>query len=206
VLRNGIRLMSERGPEETFIRHSTFWVLEAEGVDSLAVVEGFTIDGLKAAEAVVTAKNCYFTIRNCTIRGGWSGVRAHYSDLRVEQCSIQDCQNGFYLFESGGVITGNDVQLCVKGFTLVSAQPQIIRNTITRNGLGMEVLQHSDPSIGGSVTTANRIWNNAAGAIRNDSYIKQNAIRTRGPVEWRPWVDESGEHSIEQCAGKPTGR
>ena len=77
--------------------------------------------------------------------------------------------------------------------------------------------------IGGTLATANRIWNNAAGAIRSEALAKNSGVRTltpmtlkvpynfwgsdcpdsslfRGSVEWKPWVDESGTRSIEKCS------
>jgi hypothetical protein len=228
-LRSGVKVLSEKGPAETMLRHNTFWVVHGEAVDSLASIEGFTIEGLKGAEAAVFGEESNFLVRNCTLRGGWSGVRMLYSQLRIEACTIRDCQNGFYLFESGGVIVENDIQLCVTAMTVVSSNPQILRNTITRNSLGLYVQKHSDPQIGGTVASANRIWNNAAGAIRNDTQKKVDSVRTlqmmtlrvpfnfwgsdcpdsalfRGSVVWAPWVDESGTRSLEKCAKAAAGK
>lgn len=228
ILRNGIRLISEKGPEETLLKHNTFYVVQGEKVDSLAVVEGFTIDGVKGAEGVVYAEESSFTVRNCVISGGWSGVRALYSDLRIEGCTIRDCQNGIYLFESGGIVAENDIQLCMKALMIISSNTRVLRNSITRNSLGIHVEKHSEPQIGGTLATANRIWNNAAEALRNDGFQKQSGIRTwkpmtlsvpfnywgsdcpdstrlfRGGVEYKPWVDETGMRSLEKCSADTT--
>ena len=229
VLRSGVHLLAEKGPEQTLLKENTFWVVQAEAVDSLASIEGFSIDGMKGAEGVVYSQESSFTVKNCVIRSGWAGVRALYSDLRLEGCTIRDCTNGIYLFESGGVLTGNDIQLCVVGIEIFSSKPRVVRNTITRNGLGIQLEKHSDAEIGGAVASANRIWNNASGAVRNDSYQKQQGVRTwipmtvklpynywgsdcpdstlfRGSVEWAPWVDESGTRSIDKCTPKPAGK
>ncbi len=229
VLRSGVTLRSEKGPEHTLLKENTFWVVQGEAVDSLAAIEGFTIDGMKGAEGVVYAEESAYRVRNCVIRGGWAGVRALYSDLRVEDCTIRDCTNGIYVFESGGFIAENDIQLCHQAMTIVSSNPRVVRNRITRNGSGIIIEKHSDAEIGGSVATANRIWNNAALAVRNDSYQKQQGVRTWAPmtvkvpynfwgsdcpdsslflgmVEWTPWVDESGTRSIDKCSGKKTGK
>lgn len=223
VMRSGIHLLAEKGPEETLLTEASFWVIQGKAVDSLATVEGFSIDGKRGAEGVVFAEESQFTLRNCVIRSGWAGIRALYCDLRIEGCTIRDCTNGIYLFESGGLLTGNDIQLCHQALDIVSSHPRMVRNSISRNGLGIRLEKHSDPEIGGSLATANRIWNNAAGALRNDSYEKRQSVRTwipmtvkvpynfwgsdcpdsslfRGSVEWRPWVDESGTRSIEKCS------
>lgn len=226
VLRSGITILSEKGPQETMFKHSTFFLVQGDGVDSLATIEGFTIDGLKGAEGVVYGKESQFTIRNCIVRGGWSGIYAEYSDLRIENCTIRDCQTGLYVVEAGGVMTGSDIQLCHTAITLLNATPKIWRNTVTRNSLGIYVKEHSDPQIGGTLATANRIWNNASGAIRSEAMGKNSGVRAlksmtlkvpynfwgsdcpdsslfRGSVEWKPWVDESGTRSLEKCSTSP---
>jgi hypothetical protein len=226
VLRSGVHLLSEQGPEHTLLKENTQWVVQGQAVDSLAAIEGFTIDGMKGAEGVVYAEESSFRVANCVIRGGWAGVRALYSDLRIEDCTIRDCTNGIYVFESGGYIAENDIQLCHQGMTIVSSNPRVVRNRVTRNGSGVIIEKHSDAEIGGSVATANRIWNNAAVALRNESYEKRLSVRTwtpmvvkvpynfwgsdcpdsslfLGTVEWRPWVDETGTRSLDKCTGKP---
>ena len=112
------------------------------------------------------------------------------------------------------------VQLITTG---AATRPRVVRNEISSNYLGMRVSEHSKPSIGGSVATANRIFGNAAGAIKNTSLSERGGLRTlkpatmsvpynfwgsdcpdssmfRGePVEFRPWVDESGTRSLDKC-------
>ncbi|MEZ5066756.1 MAG: NosD domain-containing protein [bacterium] len=227
VLRSGITLMSEKGPEDTILRNGRFWVVKAEGVDSTAVIEGFTLDGIKASEGVAYLEESSLTIRHCVIKNGWSGVRALYSKPRIENCTIRDCQNGVYLYESEGVVLENDIQLCLTAINVVSSRSRILRNTITRNSYGIQVSDHSQPAIGGSIASANRVWNNAAVAVKNTAYITRNAVRTmqpmtlevpfnfwgtdcpdssmfQGPVEYAPWVDESGTRSLRKC-GAPAG-
>lgn len=222
VMQSGIKLIAEKGPSETILRNNSFWVVKADGVDSLATVEGFLIDGGKGAEGVIRCENSFLTIKDCEIHGGWSGIRALYCELRIENCTIRECQNGIYLFESDGVIRDNDIQLCITGITLVSAGPRIIRNRITRNTLGIRVAEHSEPTIGGSLASANRIWNNQSGGIKNEAYLKRQGLRTmkpmtlrvpynfwgsdcpdtvgfQGDVVWAPWVDETGKRSIAAC-------
>lgn len=222
VLRPGIKLIAEAGPDETFLENKSFWVVKAEGVDSVATIEGFTMSGTGGAEGILVAKESQLTVQDCVIKGAWSGVRALYCDLTIRNCTFQDCQNGIYLFESNGLIVDNDIELCITGITLVSSGPKIYRNTITRNSLGMRVAEHSDPAIGGTIASANRIWNNTVGAVRNEAYLKRQGIRTmkpmtlvvpynfwgsdcpdtllfRGPMEWAPWVDESGKRSLDRC-------
>lgn len=222
IIRSGIHLLAENGPEETFLQNGRHWVIKADGVDSSAVVEGFTLDGRKSAEGVIYAENSQLRVVDCVMQNAWSGVRSLYSQLRIENCTFTQCQNGIYMFESEGFVTGCDIQLSVQGINLVSSSPRISRSTITRNSYGIIVTEHSDPQIGGSIATANKIWNNAAGNIRNDAYLKKSALRTNklmtlqvpmnnwgtdcpdeqefiGLVVWSPWVNEAGTQAIEDC-------
>jgi len=222
IMRSGIHLLSEQGPDSTVIRNSRFWVVKADGVDSVAVVEGFLLDGVKAAEGVVYAENSQLTVRNCHIRGGWSGIRAMFSDMQVRGCTITDCQNGAYFYECGGFIEGCEFTRCINAITLVSATPRVQRNEIHGNTLAIAVSKHSDPVIGGSLAGANRIWNNPGGGIKNTALQKKYELRTmkpatlrvpynwwgadcpdssdfRGPVIWSPWVVEDGTRSLEKC-------
>ncbi|MAF26538.1 MAG: NosD domain-containing protein [Gemmatimonadota bacterium] len=221
-LRTGIRLISEGGPEVTTLRNDRFWVIQAKQTDSLTVVDGFTLDGVEAAEGILHTEDSFLTVRNCVLQNGWSGIRSEYSDLRVENCVISGCQNGIYLFESRGTIIGNTISGCINGMSVTSSSPRILRNEVVRNSVGIFVTEHSNPSIGGSLSSANRIHHNRGGNIRNSSYLKEFSIRTkkpmtlsvpfnfwgtdcpdslsfRGPVIWSPWVAENGKESLESC-------
>jgi hypothetical protein len=222
VLRSGIRLLAEEGPETTVIRNGRFWVVKADEVDSLTTVAGFLLDGVKAAEGVVYAENSQLAVRDCHIRGGWSGVRAMFSDMQVRACVITDCQNAAYFYECGGVIEGCEITRCMNGISLVSATTRIQRNEIHGNSLGISVSKHSDPTIGGAISAANRIWDNQGGGVKNESLQKKYELRTmkpatlhvpynwwgsdcpdssdfRGPVVWAPWVAGDGTRSLEEC-------
>ncbi len=225
-MRNGITLLAEGSVEETILRNGQFSVIQAEDLDSLTVIEGFTLDGVNAAEGVMSAENSRLTVRNCIVQNGWSGVRSMYGQVRVEDCRIRDCQNGVYFYESAGAILRNDIQRCIRGINIVNSNPTVARNVIARNSVGVAVSKHSDPSIGGSLATANRIFENPGGNIFNQAYLKRFSIRTmepmtlkvsynywgsdcpdtskfRGLVEWSPWVDETGTKSLDSCPPSP---
>ena len=157
------------------------------------------------------------------LEDAWAGIDVRTGDVRVERCRITDCDNGLRFFESKGVVTECDITKCINGIMLSSASPRIIRSQIYRNTAGIRVKDHSDPSIGGSLGTANRIYENSVGQIRNEAYKKENGLRTlqlktlkvpynywgtdcatsalfHGPVEFVPWVDETGKNVLEECA------
>lgn len=221
TVRNGITLMSEEGPDVTVFRYD-HEVVNANEVDSTTVIQGITVDGVRASEGVIVAENSKVRIRDCILKNGWVGVRSIYSDIVIENCVIHDCQNGIYLFESQGSISSNEIRKCLIGISLVNAAPRILRNTITGNSLGISVAEHSDPSIGGSLATANRVFGNPGGAVKNTALIKRSGVRTlkpytisvpynfwgtdcpdstmfRGPVLFRPWVTEDGKRSLDTC-------
>jgi parallel beta-helix repeat protein len=232
VMYSGIHLMSESGPSETIFTNYENWCIKAEGVDSLAVIEGFTLDGSRAAEGVIYCENSKLTIRNCVIQNGWSGVRSMFSDIRVENCKITDCQNGVYFYESAGTVSSNDISGCINGVSLVSSNTIVVRNNIHGNSLGIVVSKHSEPAIGGTLASANRVYGNPGGGLKNDANLKQSGIRTLkpkllelgynywgtdcpdsllfrgGPVVFKPWVDETGKQALSECtaSGKASGK
>jgi parallel beta-helix repeat protein len=226
TVRNGIRLISEAGPAETIFRHGQNHVFNVSEVDSTTLVQGFTLDGVKASEGVLVVEKSKAHIKDCVIKNGWSGVRGIFSEFIVEDCTITDCQNGIYLYESAATVAGNRIQRCINAITLVNASPRIVRNLISGNSLGISVTEHSDPQIGGSLAAANRIFGNAGGAIKNDGLTKREGLRTmtplalhapynywgtdcpdstffRGDVDFKPWVDETGTRSLATCASAP---
>ncbi len=222
-LRPGIRLVSEKGPDVTTIRGDQRYVIHAPDSDSLNIVEGFTLDGVRACESIVLVEKSTLTVTNCVLKHGWAGVRGEEASIRASKLRISDCQFGYYLVESKGEIIENDIRRCVTGIHLISSTPRILRSVITGNSLGIDVTEHSDPQIGGSVASANKIFGNPGGAIKNQGYARVDGIRTmkplklraaynfwgsdcpdsmvfRGPVNWVPWVDESAKKSLDRCA------
>ncbi len=223
ILRPGIVLRSEKGPEVTTLRNGQMFIVKATDVDSLTVLEGFTLDGVKACQALVEVKDSPLTVRDCVLKNGWAGIHADHATLRAERLRVSNCQNGFFLQETQGEIVECDIRRCVKGIFLLSSNPRILRSEITGNSLGIEVTEHSDPSIGGSLASANRIYGNPGGAIKNSAMMKRDGFRTssfmtirvpynfwgsdcpdssnfRGPIEWSPWVDSTSKKSLDRCA------
>lgn len=222
TVRNGIRLIGEQGPENTVFRH-TGAVLNASQTDSTTLIQDVTVDGVKASEGIIVAEESQMRIRGCILKNGWVGVRGVQSDFHLEDTEIDNCQSGVYLFESTGTISNCRIHKCITGIQLVSSSPRILRNEISGNTLGMSVSEHSDPVVGGTLATANRIFGNPGGALKNTALEKRGGLRTmdpltlavpfnywgsdcpdssetfRGPVRFRPWVDESGKKSLESC-------
>jgi hypothetical protein len=222
TVRNGIRLIGEQGPENTVFRH-TGAVLNVSQTDSTTLIQNVTVDGVKASEGIIVAENSSVRIRGCVLKNGWVGVRGLQSAFLLEDTEIQNCQNGIYLFESEGIVASCRIHSCITGITLVNSSPRILRNEISRNSLGISVSEHSNPVVGGSLATANRIHGNPGGAVRNNALEKRSGVRTmhpltlsfpfnywgadcpdsaqtfRGVVEFRPWVDGTGKKSVETC-------
>jgi len=223
-LPSGVRLVAESGPTDTVFRHGRHAVIDATGTDSTTVLEGLTLDGDHAAEGVLLLEESQASVVDCVIRNGWSGVRGIAADPVVRNCVITGCANGVYLFECGGLLADNEIRDCTQGITLVSSSPRIRRNVIADNTLGMLVSVLSDPSVGGSLSRANRIHDNVGGAVRNTALSRRAGLRAtqpltlrldgnywgsdcpdpldfQGPVDYRPWVDESGSRLLESCVG-----
>jgi hypothetical protein len=222
VLRSGLTVIAEKGPEETVLRS-----VLADEVDSLTVIEGFHVKGKARPVAVVSAEESGVTVRGCVIEGGFSGVQVRYGNVRVENCRITDCDNGLWFFESKGVVSSCEIVRCGRGIHLMSSSPRILRSEIAHNAIGLEVKDHSLPSVGGSLATANRFHHNRMAHVSNESYVKRDAMRTweplilpvpvnywgtecpseedfRGDVVFRPWVGESGSAVLEECPADPS--
>jgi len=222
TVRNGIKLIGEEGPENTVFRH-TGAVLNASQTDSTTLIQNVTVDGVKASEGIIVAEESNMRIRGCVLKNGWVGVRGVQSTFDLEDTEILNCQNGVYLFESEGIIANCRIHSCITGITLVNSSPRILRNDISRNSLGISISDHSDPTVGGSLASANRIYGNPGGAVKSTALVKRGGVRTRtlatlsfpynywgadcpdsaetfrGPVEFRPWVDSSGKKSLDSC-------
>jgi hypothetical protein len=217
ILRSGITLRSEKGPEGTILRFA-----DAGEVDSLTVLDGFHLKGKARPDALVLAHESRVTVRNCVFEDAWSGIKVDYGDVRVESCEFFDCDHGIWMFESKGTVSGCTFRSCVKGLSLTSSSPRVIRSSFHDNSIGIWVKDHSLPSIGGSLVTANRFRHNPAAHIRNESYVKRDALRTWneqtlhvpynswgtdcpsdeqfiGDVVYRPWIDASGENVLDEC-------
>lgn len=227
VLRPGIHFKSEGGPEVTTLRNGQMFVVKATDVDSLSALEGFTLDGVKACQFLIEIKDSPLTVRDCILKNGWAGVYAERAEVRIERLRISNCQQGIHLQEAKGLVSECDIRRCVKGIYVLSSSPRVVRSEITGNSVGIEVAEHSEPSIGGSLAAANRIYGNPGGAIKNTALVKRDGFRTsaeftlqvafnywgsdcpdsslfRGPIVWTPWVDSTSKKSLERCATRST--
>ena len=218
---SGIVLQSETGPSETVFSGGGEFVLDLRGADSTTVIDGLTLDGGRAARALIRADSSAAVIRNCVLRGGWSGIRAAGSQLRIENCLVTDCQNGIFLDQGAGRLVGNEIQRCSRGVNLVDASPVLHANEIRMNSVGLATAGRSAPEVGGSPEHANRFRENRT-AVRNTAASRAGALGKRrpivlrapknywgtecpgpadflGPVEYRPWMTEDGSQSLEEC-------
>ncbi|NNE43674.1 MAG: hypothetical protein HKN12_05675, partial [Gemmatimonadetes bacterium] len=177
---SGIVLQAATGPSQTTVSGTGDFVLDLRGTDSTTVVDGLTVAGGRTAAALIRADSSRAVIRNCVLRGGWSGIRAVGSDLRVENCLIGECQNGVFLDEGTGVLTGNEIRRCTRGVNLVDAGPSLRGNDIRENSVGLAAAGRSDPEIGESVEHANTFRDNRT-AVLNTTATASGALAARRP-------------------------
>lgn len=220
----GVRLVAETGPSSTVFASAGVAVLDVSDPDSAAVLEGLTVDGLGSAEGgIAVGGGAGVIVRDCVVRGCWSGVRVIYGRATVANCTVLDCGNGIYLFESGGSVTGSEIGGCTQGITLVSSSPRIRTTTIRDNVYGVVVSDYSSPSIGGNPARANRVTGNRGAAVRNAALARQTGLRSAkalpldvsynswgtdcpdsliflGPVQFAPWIDTGGR-ARSSCGG-----
>jgi len=210
-----VRLVAEEGPSSTVLSGTAVAVLDVSDPDSAVVVEGLTVDGLGQAEGGVSVVAARITVRNCTVRGCWSGIRVIRGGLLVSASTVRECANGIYMYESGGTVTDCEIAECTQGVTLVSAGPRIRRSTLRDNVTAVVVGEFSRPTLGGSADRANRITGSRGAAVRNAARARETGLRTvqpepldvthnfwgtgcpdsllfLGPVKYAPWIDGAG--------------
>jgi hypothetical protein len=219
----GVRLVAEVGPSSTVFFGAGGAVLAAGASDSAAVLEGLTVDGRDAAEGGVVAEGARVVVRDCVIRGCWSGIRVIRGEATVAGTAVRECANGVYLFESGGLVSDCEIVECTQGITLVSAGPRIRRTTLRDNVTGVVVSEFSTPVLGGSPERANRVVGSRGAAVRNAARARQTGLRGAqataldlsynfwgtdcpdsllflGPVTFAPWMDSAGR-ARSSCDG-----
>ena len=168
----------------------------ATGVDSTALLAGFTIDGLGVAP---------------------TGLDCAGSDLSVEECTIKNATTGAS-FHAGGspTLTGNLFTTNQTGVACAdSARPLLVGNTFAGNTFtNVSVSVGLGPVVGGSLAAANDFIPGAAfmtfntgGATIAAEYnfwgdVCFDPSWFFGPIDYAPWTDATHTEVYTEC---PTG-
>jgi hypothetical protein len=197
TLKDGVFVMSSDGRATTTIQSMTGTVVTANSLSDLALLKGFTVDGLGGAQ---------------------QGFDAWGSYVRVEDCAFQNCNNGARAQYGGGpTLTGNTFTLNQNGFACGdSSAPFLSGNTFDANSLsGLYVSGDAGVRMGGTLEDANDSVNRGAYHVFN---LSANAVVAEynwwddlcpdpawffGPIDYTPWTDESHSGVYYDCTGVP---
>jgi hypothetical protein len=221
VVPPGVSLVAVAGPSETIFRSPGPFVLDLSQATESTVIDGLTLDGQGQSPALVRADSSRAVVRNCVLRGGFSGIRAADSELHVENCLVGDCRNGIFLDGGAGVFRENEIRRCSRGASLVAASPAFSGNLFQENTVAIAAGGESRPRIGGSQAASNEFRGNGT-AIRNSTRPRSATLGDRlpgpleatyndwgtdcpeqaglsGPVNTRPWRDPADGRLLEGC-------
>jgi hypothetical protein len=166
-LRPGLTLRAAQGPDSTTLvspglgqKPTEERLMEVpEGCDRSTLIEGFTFDSAGLGGCAIYVDHAQPTIRGNRIVGfGW-GIHLHYSDARIENNVIDNCD--------------------AFGLLVRASSPEVFRNTI--HGSGSQAIsisgKSSRPLIGGSPENGNKIYDNQLSVVnqsRNDIVATHN--------------------------------
>jgi hypothetical protein len=175
-LRPGVSLRSAEGPDSTILvspglgeKLTEERVIEVpEGCERSTLIEGFTFDSAGLGGCAVYVDHARPTIRGNRIVGfGW-GIHMQYSDARIEDNVIDDC-NGF-------------------GLLIRAASPEIFRNTIRSSGsVAISVSgKAARPLIGGSPENTNKIYDNTYSIVNTS---RKDIVATYNDWGWETTLE-----------------
>lgn len=197
TLKDGVFVMSSDGRATTTIQSITGTIVTANSLSDLALLKGFTVDGLGGAQ---------------------QGFDAWGSYIKVEDCAFQNCTTGARAQYGGGpTLTGNTFTLNQNGFASGdSSAPFFSGNVFDGNILGgLYVSGDAAVRVGGTLDDANDFVNRGAYHVFN---LSANAVVAEynwwddvcpeegwfyGPVDYTPWTDESHAGVYYDCTGVP---
>jgi C1A family cysteine protease len=193
TLKDGVFVVSSDGRPTTTIQSVTGTIVTANTLSDLALLQGFTVDGLGGAQY---------------------GLDAWGSYLRVEDCAFQNCNTGARAqFGGGPSLFGNLFTLNQNGFASAdTSAPSLSGNTFDGNALGgLYVSGDALVVVGQSLASANDFVNRGAYHVFN---LSANAVGAEynwwddvcpdvawfyGPIDYTPWTDESHTGVYYDC-------
>ena len=197
TLKDGVFVMSSDGRATTAIQSMTGTIVTASSLSDLALLRGFTVDGLGSAQ---------------------QGLDAWGSYVRVEDCAFQNLNTGARAqFGGGPRLSGNLFTSNQNGFACAdSSSPFLSGNTFDGNTLGgVYVSGDAGVVVGGSLSDANDFVNRGVYHVFN---LSANTVDAEynywddvcpqdtwfyGPVDYTPWTDDTHTGVYTDCTGVP---
>jgi len=196
-LKDGVFVMSTDGRATTTIQSISGTVVTANSLSDLALLKGFTVDGVGGAQQGLDAWGSYVSVEDCAFQNCTTGARAQYG--------------------GGPTLTGNTFTLNQNGFASGdSSAPFLSGNVFDGNTLGgLYVLGDAAVRTGGTLGDANdfinrgayHVFNLSANTVAVDYNWWDNVCPEEGwffgPVDYTPWTDESHSGVYYDCTGVP---
>lgn len=197
TLKDGVFVVSAGGREATTIRSATGTIVMANCLSDLALLRGFTVDGLGSAQIGLDAWGSYLVVEDCAFVDLNSGATVQYGGAPT------------FL---GSTFGSNQTGVAVAD----SAAPFILGSSFDGNDLAGVYADCDAPlRVGGSLADANDFVNMGAYHAFNNSATEVDARYNYwgdlcpqadwfyGPVEYVPWTDESHGGVYQDCTNVP---
>jgi hypothetical protein len=197
TLKDGVAVVSAGGREVTAIQSSSGTIVTANSLSDLALLRGFTVDGMGSALIGLNAWGSYLVVEDCALVHLNSGAAVQYGGAPS------------FL---GNTFASNQMGLAAAD----SAAPSVLSNTFEGNALaGVYADCDAGLRIGGALADANDFVDMGAYHVYNHSAAEVDARQNywgdicpqagwfEGPVDYVPWTDESHSGLYEDCTGVP---
>jgi hypothetical protein len=197
TLEDGVFVMSSDGRATTTIQSLSGEIVTASTVSDLALLKGFTIDGLGSAQCGLDSWGSYVNVEECAFVNLNTGSNVRYG--------------GAPTFTSN-LFSGNQMGLACAD----SAAPFLSGNTFDGNSCaGVYVSGDARLEVGRALSDANDFANLGVYYVLNASANEVDADYNYwgdicpsetwffGPVDYIPWTDESHSAVYTDCTGVP---
>jgi len=194
TLKDGVFVVSSGGAAATTISSSSGTIVTASGLGDLALLKGFTVDGLGTATYGLDAWGSYLRVEDCTFKRATYGASFRYGGA----CGVS---GNVFTLNQNGVACGD------------SSMPVLTGNEFNGNPFtGLYNSGAPGPLLGGSLADANDFVNRGAFHVFNlvatpvaaeynywgDACVESSWFY--GAVDYVPWTDEVHSGVYTECS------
>jgi len=193
ILKDNVHVRSTGGASVTTITAGAGAVVTGSILHPLAVLDGFTVDGLGGAAYGLSAWSSGLLVKDCVFMRSSTGA---------------DLQYGSSPLMEGNEFAGNGVGVACWD----TAEPHLVGNSVHDNSCGLRNFGSPGPLIGGSLAEANDFENNSlqianynggASTVRAEhNYWGDDCVDPVwffGSVDYVPWTDETHTVVYTEC-------
>ncbi len=193
VLKDDVMVRSSGGSSVTTIADGSGTVVSAVGLQGLACLEGFTVDGLGESDHGLSVWTSSFTVRDCVFTGSVNGVTFEYGGISL-------LEGNEFTGTTNGVVCWD------------TTEPRLVGNWIHGNSRGVRSYGEPGPVIGGSLAEANDFASNTrhvANYSELDAVVRAeynywgddcaDPAWFYGLVDYTPWTDETHAEVFTEC-------